>query len=72
MLPPRLKKIKDVPKEVTVLKQDRQAFWTVLSKCVNLDFASYYSLITLPPSIAKHGGELCRAGKNVLADYLIE
>ena len=48
---------------VTVLKQDRQAFGSLLSKSVSLEEAFKYPVTSLPLSIATGEVELRQSGK---------
>ena len=57
---------------VTVLKQDRQAFRSLLSKSVSLEEAFKYPVTSLPLSIATGEVELRQSGKSILINYLID
>ena len=72
MPPTGLNKAKKVPKAVTVLKQDRRAFGTVLSSTANLEVAFKLPLTAFPLSIATLDGKLRQAPKNALRNYLIK
>ena len=72
MLPTGLKKTKKQPKAVSILKQDRQAFGTLLTKSINLETAFQHPLTEVPLSIATPGGEIRQAPKHLLRNHIIE
>ena len=72
MLNTGLQRKTKVPKMVTVLKQDRQAFGSLLSKSVSLEEAFEYPVTSLPLSIANGDVELRQSGKSILRNYLID
>ena len=72
MLTTGLKKTKKQPKAVSILKQDRQASGTLLTKSINLEVAFQHPLTEIPLSIATPGGELRQAPKHVLRIHIIE
>ena len=72
MLTTGLKKTKKQPKAVSILKQDRQASGTLLTKSINLEVAFQHPLTEIPLSIATPGGELRQAPKHVLRNHIIE
>jgi len=72
MLNTGLQRKTKVPKMVTVLKQDRQAFGSLLRKSVSLEEAFEYPVTSLPLSIANGDVELRQSGKSILRTYLID
>eukprot|EP00794_Sanderia_malayensis_P005059 gene5059-5718_t len=72
MLSTGLKKVKKQPKAVSILKQDRQAFRTLLTKSINLETAFQHPLTEVPLSLATPGGELRQAPKHLLRNDIIE
>eukprot|EP00794_Sanderia_malayensis_P020960 gene20960-23010_t len=69
MIDTGMKKKVKTPKVVTVLKQDRQAFGTLLSKGVSLNEAFQYSVTSLPLSIANPDSTLRQSSKHVLRNF---
>ena len=67
-----LKKKSKVPKAVTVLKQDRQAFGTLLSRSVSLSEAFKYPLTAVPLSIATPEGNIRQSPKHTFRNYIVE
>ena len=67
-----LKKKPKVQEAITVLKQDRQAFWTLLSESVSLLAAFQYPLTPLPLFIATPEGSIRQAPKHTFRNFLIE
>ena len=67
-----LKMTKKEPKAVSILKQDRQAFGTLLTKSINLEVEFQHPLTEIPLSIATPGGELRQAPEHVLRNHIIE
>ena len=67
-----LKKKAKPPKTVTVLKQDRQAFGTLLSKSVSLEEAFAFPATSVPLSIANPDSTLRQSSKHLLRNHLIE
>ena len=61
MLTTGLKKTKKQPKAVSILKQDRQASGTLLTKSVNLEVAFQHPLTEIPLSIATTSTKTCLA-----------
>ena len=59
------------PKSVSVLKEDRQAFGTMLSQSINLEEALRYPLTLVPLSIATPDEKLRPAKKHLLRNYII-
>ncbi len=72
MIDTGLKKRVKPSKAVTVLKQDRQAFGTLLSKSVDLEEAFAYSVTSVPLSIANPDSTLRQSSKHLLRNHLIE
>ncbi len=67
-----LKKKSKVPRAITVLKQDRQSFGTLLSESLSLSEAFKYPLTPLPLSIATPEGNIRQAPKHLFRNFLIE
>ena len=72
MIDTGLKKRMKRSKAVTVLKQDRQAFGTLLSKSVDLEEAFAYPVTSVPLSIANPDSTLRQSSKHLLRNHLIE
>ena len=72
MLPTGSKKEKKVPKVMTLLKQDRQTFGTMLSNSVDLHTAFKYPLTAVPLSIATPEGELRQSPKYIFRNFMVE
>ena len=64
-----LEQMPQVQKAIAVLKQDWQAFGTLLSESVSLSQAFQYPLTTLPLSIATPEGRLRQAPKHPFAIF---
>ena len=61
-----------MPKAVTVIKEDRQAFGLLLSKDVDLAEALKYSITSLPLSIATPDSKLRSDTKHLLRNLIID
>ena len=72
MIDTGLKKKVKPSKAVTVLKQDRQAFGTLLSKSVDLEEAFAYPVTSVPLSIANPDSTIRQSSKHLLRNHLIE
>ena len=72
MIDTGLKKRVKPSKAVTVLKQDRQAFGTLLSKSVDLEEAFAYPVTSVPLSITNPDSTLRQSSKHLLRNHHIE
>lgn len=66
-----LKKKKPKSKEVSILKEDRQAFGLLLGKEADLHESFQYPITTYPLSIASADGNLKQGQKSLLRNFLI-
>ena len=67
-----IKKKKKTPKAVEVLKEDCQAFGTIVSKSLTLEEAFQYPITSVPLSVASPDGHLRQSEKASLRNFLIE
>ena len=61
-----------MPRKVSVLKEDGQAFGDLLSKSIDIEEAMHYPLTSVPLAIATPEGTLRPAPKHVLHNFIIE
>ena len=66
-----LKKKKNIPKAVTIIKEDRQAFGLLLSKEMDLSEAFQYPITSVSLSIATPDSQLRSGPKYLFGNLLI-
>eukprot|EP00112_Aurelia_sp_Birch-Aquarium-sp1_P023401 Seg6964.2 transcript_id=Seg6964.2/GoldUCD/mRNA.D3Y31 product="hypothetical protein" protein_id=Seg6964.2/GoldUCD/D3Y31 len=66
-----VEKKKAVPKAVTLLKEDRQAFGLIIAKSVSLQEAFEYPITTVPLAVATTDSTLRQSDKASLRNFLI-
>ena len=67
-----MKKVKETPKVINVLKEDKQAFGLRVGKITSLEKAYSYSLTSVPFAFASADGDSRQGSKAALRNNLID